>query len=533
MHTLVKRFSFVGSSTLLLAAGATAQSLQFRPRQNFDFAAELPRQMAQADFDHDGNLDLVATNLGQGGGRIDVHFGDGNSDFSSSYEIPLVSAEALGLGDFDGDGWMDIAAGITVWAHQDVHLFRNDHLGGFTVSSVVYPLAYGPLGIASADFDADGNLDLAIASTSSSYALTWFPGNGDMTFGAGHIVPSTSQDSATRLIAADFNNDGKPDMAMSRTTGARVFLNPLPNFQFQNAFDLPVSYPIGSLAAADVDADGFLDLLTESNAGHFAVWHGAGDGTFTLLHDYPIAGYATDIRAGDIDRDGRVDAMISSFSGIQLYLNTGGGAFAAPQSIASGVEPMACELGDWNGDGWSDLAVSCSNYAGQAYLSVHERIPPPALLAYCFGDGTLATPCPCGNPGAPGNGCASSFNASGAHLAASGAPASDNVVLTGSGMQATGIGVFLQGDAIDPGGFVFGDGTTCTGGALVRLRGVALAGGVASFPVAPETITLSARGGVVPGSGAIRSYTVYYRNAAAAFCPPATFNAANSVRVIW
>ena len=39
--------------------------------------------------------------------------------------------------------------------------------------------------------------------------------------------------------------------------------------------------------------------------------------------------------------------------------------------------------------------------------------------------------------------------------------------------------------------------------------------------------------GVVPGSGAVRSYQTYYRNAAAAFCPPATFNATNAVRVTW
>ncbi len=157
-------------------------------------------------------------------------------------------------------------------------------------------------------------------------------------------------------------------------------------------------------------------------------------------------------------------------------------------------------------------------------------------VEYCAGDGLdplVTTPCPCANPGAIGNGCASSFNAAGAHLAAHGLVAHDDVVLDGTGMQASGICVFLQGDAIDPSGFVFGDGLTCTGGALLRLRGVALAGGAASFPAAPETVALSARGGVSVGSGALRSYTVYYRNAAAAFCPPATFNTSSSYRIVW
>ncbi len=157
-------------------------------------------------------------------------------------------------------------------------------------------------------------------------------------------------------------------------------------------------------------------------------------------------------------------------------------------------------------------------------------------LAYCAGDGLSSpptAPCPCGNFGAAGNGCSSSFNPAGAHMDAAGATSVDNVVLQGSGMTATGICIFIQGSAIDPNGFVFGDGMTCTAGSLLRLRGVALASGAASFPVPPETITLSARGGVIPGSGVERSYSVYYRNAAAAFCPPFTFNIANSYRITW
>lgn len=156
--------------------------------------------------------------------------------------------------------------------------------------------------------------------------------------------------------------------------------------------------------------------------------------------------------------------------------------------------------------------------------------------AYCAGDGLTTpptTPCPCANFGTAGNGCASSFNPAGAHITATGSTAADTVVLHGTGMQATGICIFLKGDAIDPNAFQFGDGITCTGGGLVRLRGVALSGGGADFPVPPETITLSARGGNTPGSGQLASYTVYYRNAAAAFCPPFTFNAANNWRLNW
>ncbi|MBK7874831.1 MAG: right-handed parallel beta-helix repeat-containing protein [Planctomycetes bacterium] len=160
---------------------------------------------------------------------------------------------------------------------------------------------------------------------------------------------------------------------------------------------------------------------------------------------------------------------------------------------------------------------------------------PPLFRAFCAGDGTLSdhtTDCPCANFGASGNGCANSVNASGANLAATGAAATDDVVLNGSGMPANVACIYLQGDALEDA--IFGDGVRCAGGALVRLRTKVNAGGASSFPEAGvDTVTLSARGGVTVGSGAVRYYQTYYRNSAAAFCPPETFNVTNGWQIAW
>ena len=521
-------------------SAAAAQNLQFQPRVDFDFAAEMPRQMAMADFDHDGNLDLATTNLGNGGGRIDVKFGDGNSDFSNNYEIPLPSAEAIGLGDWDNDGWMDIAAGITVWAHQEVYLFRNDHNGGFTSAGAVFPLAYGPLGIASADFDGDGKLDIAIASTSSSAALTWFAGNGNMTFGPGHIVPSTYNNAAERLIAADFNNDGKPDMAMAHTSGLRVFLNPLPGFQFQNSFDLPMVEHIMSLAAVDLTADGKLDLVALGDSGHFSVWGGGGDGTFALLHDYTFSGYSRDLRVGDLDGDGLTDVMIASFGGIQLFLGQGSGAFSGPQTVASGAEPMAAALGDWNGDGRLDLAVGCNNYAGQAYLSVHEQIPPPPIQVICQPGTSGTSACPCANPpSAAGRGCNNSSATGGAILAASGNArlGADTLVFTTSGEKPTATSVVLQGSAVSSSGVVFGQGIRCVAGSLKRLYVKNAVNGAITAPAAGEAhvAARSAALGDTIAQGTHRYYGVYYRDPVVlgGCAATSTFNLTQQLDVLW
>lgn len=230
-----------------------------------------------------------------------------------------------------------------------------------------------------------------------------------------------------------------------------------------------------------------------------------------------------------------------------------GSSFAYPPLAPAPLEFGSDMLGDdaFRVDGAATYGSGCHFFGGPVsgsppsgpyanfQLELFAKVncaTAPIGFAYCAGDGLSSpptTPCPCANFGAAGNGCGSSFNPAGANLAITGSVVLNNLVLHGSGMQTSGICVFLKGDAIDPNGFTFGDGISCTGGSLVRLRAVALSAGSAAFPVPPETITLSARGGNIIGSGQLASYVTYYRNAAASFCPPATFNSTNAQLITW
>ena len=183
-------------------------------------------------------------------------------------------------------------------------------------------------------------------------------------------------------------------------------------------------------------------------------------------------------------------------------------------------------------DGRVGLRVAFNN-STNAIMTI--QVPAPVGgTPFCFGDGidlSHTTPCPCANNGTAGNGCANSVNASGSNLAASGSTFDDDVVLEGSLMPATSSCIYLQGDGLED--TTFGDGVRCAGGSLIRLRTRTNVAGASTFPDSTDTITLSARGGVVPGSGAVRYYQTYYRNAAALFCPPETFNVTNGVVVTW
>ena len=180
------------------------------------------------------------------------------------------------------------------------------------------------------------------------------------------------------------------------------------------------------------------------------------------------------------------------------------------------------------------LALRVEFADGTDAIVVDRLVPGGVVTPFCFGDGidgSHTTGCPCGNVGAPGNGCANSVVAAGANLATTGATGLDTLALQGSGMPATVSCIYLQGTALDDA--TFGDGVRCTGGALLRLRTRTNVAGASAFPDSTDTITLSARGGVAPGSGLVRYYQTYYRNSAALFCPPETFNVTNGVQVVW
>ncbi len=159
---------------------------------------------------------------------------------------------------------------------------------------------------------------------------------------------------------------------------------------------------------------------------------------------------------------------------------------------------------------------------------VHEQGVP-----FCFGDGS-ATPCPCGNASAffEQAGCRNSTG-SAAQLVDEGVASlsSDSLVLRTHHTTASGTTFFVQGDLHLNGGAgaVFGDGLTCLGGALVRLRNVPASGGSASIG-AGSTAPISALGLVLaPG---LRTYQALYRNAAS-FCTPSTFNTSNGLELTW
>lgn len=159
------------------------------------------------------------------------------------------------------------------------------------------------------------------------------------------------------------------------------------------------------------------------------------------------------------------------------------------------------------------------------------------FASFCFGNGSLATACPCANNGLTGRGCENSSSTGGALLTASGATSPDTVVLTASGELPHPLSIVLQGSADVAGGSAFGDGVRCAGGTLKRLYARSAVNGVLIAPAAGDA-SISARSaqlGDPIASGQTRTYQVYYRDNVLGFCPAPgdAWNVTSAVRVSW
>ena len=253
--------------------------------------------------------------------------------------------------------------------------------------------------------------------------------------------------SPSSVVAADFNGDGIPDLAVTNvaagffTPGSLSVLLGNGDGTFRNAVSLPTGADPAQLTTADFNNDGIPDLVyTTRLNGNIAVLLGNGDGTFRALPE--IAGSSMNsagVSIGDLNGDGNVDlATVDPYTGLlSVYLGRGDGTFTqVPQQSAAGRNPTSVAIGDFNGDGKQD-AVVCN------VLVPGNGVTPSSLTVFFGnGDGTFNTAqtIPL-NPGAE-QVLATDFNGDGIldlAVAHSGATPQTLTILLG-----TGDGTFVQ-----------------------------------------------------------------------------------------
>jgi len=323
-------------------------------------------QILAADFDADGRPD-VALIACCNSRNVSFLLNTGNGSFSESF--PRVGYNAVGLaaGDADGDGHLDLA--VANFDSDDVSILRGDGRGGFA-PAVQVPAGNGPGSLALADVDRDGRLDLTVGNELSGTVLTRF-GNGDGTFGtpARAIAGTYPQD----LVFGDFDHDGHADLAVTQAwtffdpiTGGVSLLPGLGDGTFGAQTTLAADPGRGPALAADLNGDGVTDLAVGNLPdGGLSVFLSRGDGTFDPERTYPTGAGPATILDGDLDGDGLRDLVVvneglyypTTPGGVSILLGIGGGLFGATGDVPAGPAPASGVIGEFNGDGRTDLAV--------------------------------------------------------------------------------------------------------------------------------------------------------------------------------
>jgi Flp pilus assembly secretin CpaC len=373
------------TSTALAAALLSGLTL---PRTDYN-TGKGPISVAIADFNKDGHPDLVVAN--QTDGTISILLGNGDGTFATQSVITIpagakaASPSAVAVGEFknDGSGNLDIA--VTDIANNRVMILLGNGDGTFQ-APVPYPTGSNPVALVAQDFDGDGNPDLAVvnqgdkttASTVSVLLGNKTGGVQDGTFAAKVDFPVGVD--PTAITTADFNADGNVDLAVANhATGSggdgtvSILLG-----KNDGTFGTQTTFATGNgpagIATADFNGDGHADLAVSNQTDStVSILLNKGDGTGTFLAH-------TDFTTGS----GPVGLIAANFTGtntdlavadesannVDVLIGNGNGTFTAPISLPTGNSPIAVAGADLNGDGTIDL-VSANNASNTVTVTLN------------------------------------------------------------------------------------------------------------------------------------------------------------------
>jgi hypothetical protein len=370
--------------TLLLALPQPALAGSFQAPASYA-VNPYPTGIVAGDFNRDGILDLVMTVCHDanciGTGSVQVLLGNGDGTFTLGSGVFVAgpkgtTADTLASGDFNGDGVPDVVVvNNAVNQFGQISVLRADGNGGF-----LPPVSYSvdgstPVWAVVGDFNGDHNLDIAVSVTTTA-VVSIFLGNGDGTF---QPQVSYAVESGVQGIAVgDVNGDGKLDIVAANQCGndpacrqgtVSVLLgNGDGTFQPEMSFFAGM-FPL-SVAVADFNGDGKPDIavalpcgtdLTCISNGGVGILLGNGDGTFQPVVNYASTGPDTArLTVGDFNGDGHPDVVAtnSQVSDITVFMANRDGTLQPGVDYVTNTVPIWIAVADFNSDHALDLGVA-------------------------------------------------------------------------------------------------------------------------------------------------------------------------------
>ncbi|MBN1417637.1 MAG: VCBS repeat-containing protein [Planctomycetes bacterium] len=392
------------SPALALAFAAGTCAADFAGIESLESGARAQR-VAAADMNGDGIRDIVVVE-GDGGQPfyVSVHPRTAQGTFLApvrttidGVDFPLPNG-TFAIGDIDLDGYPDALFASTFSEELLLCIGNGD---GTLAQPSTFALPIRQFGLALADFDGDGALDLIAGHMMGVEVLL---GDG---FGSFNLVWQLTGEMLNHFASADFNRDGALDFAglsdlddrihLGLGIGDGTFVEPLSR--------VPGAGMAEGLACADVTGDRIPDIISWGlySGGSVSISKGAGDGTFPVRRTLDVPPAMAGVHPGDFDEDGIADLLCVRGETASFEVRLGRESLATPHEWL-GVEPGEGAAGvvlDVDEDGHLDFLVP--SLQGKAVALIRG-----------LGDGTFASvPARTAKIGAVIGGAAADFDGDG------------------------------------------------------------------------------------------------------------------------
>ncbi len=358
----------------LTSLPAAAQARQFLQAPQYSTGANsTPQAFAVADFNNDGIPDVAVADSGTNAVSIFLGNGDGTftqTNCSGTLTCPTgTNPQGIAAADFNQDGNMDLA--VTNFTSGTITILFGNGQGGFTAQSAAPATGRNPRGIAVADFNEDGYPDIVVTNSLDD-TVGVFLNNGSGGFGA--QTTYTTGFNPWVVAVGDFNGDGNPDIVVADNNNNNVISLYLGNGKGGFGTQLqastgplgqgsPVSVAVGYFNGPGTNLDVAVAVQGESGGQDMvSVLVGNGKGGFAAPVTYPTAPFPVSVTAADLNGDGNVDLAVAAANGnvVTVFWGNGNGTFSGEENCGTGDIPSAVAAADLTNNGQNDLIVSNS-----------------------------------------------------------------------------------------------------------------------------------------------------------------------------